>query len=94
MARHAEHDDWYDIAMDEDATGNWFGPMDDPDHICKGVANVALPYATDGENMVLVHTGWGDGIFPVIGGFDAGGRLIRVHMDFLVVMPDDGDEEE
>jgi hypothetical protein len=63
--------------------------MDDPGHIRYGLANVPLPGAAQGENIVIVHSGWGDGSYPVVGGYDASGRLIRVHIDFLVVFDDD-----
>jgi hypothetical protein len=93
MQAIAADEDWYDKVNDEDVPGNWFAAMDDPKHICDGVANVPVPAAGSDASIVLVHTGWGDGIFPVIGGYDGTDRLIRVHMDFLVVMPDEDDSD-
>jgi hypothetical protein len=29
-------------------------------------------------------TGWGNGVYPVIAGYDASGRPIQVHIDFFV----------
>ena len=63
----------------------WFERMDDPRHIRAGLANVPLPLAQAGENIVIIHSGWGDGHFPVVGGYDSAGRLVRVHIDFMVV---------
>lgn len=41
-----------------------------------------------GENIVLIHSGWGDGYYPLVGGYDAAGGLVAVHIDFGVVDPD------
>lgn len=38
-----------------------------------------------GADTVILQSGWGDGTYPVIGGYDANGNLERVHIDFLVV---------
>lgn len=40
--------------------------------------------AAGGENLVLTHSGWGDGFYPVITTHDAEGRLLGVHLDLLV----------
>jgi hypothetical protein len=56
-----------------------------PKHIRAGLANIPLPLATDGANLILSHSGWGDGFYPVIGGYDVDGRLIAVHIDLLVL---------
>ena len=57
--------------------------MDDPTHLRAGCANVPLP-GVDG-NVVLCHSGFGDGIYPLVLGFDAQDRLVRVHIDLLVI---------
>jgi Protein of unknown function (DUF4241) len=62
--------------------------MDDPAHIRAGIANLPLPLARDGENLVLFHSGWGDGVYPVVGGYDAAGKLVAVHVDLLVIEED------
>jgi hypothetical protein len=33
----------------------------------------------------LFHSGWGDGVYPVIGSFDSAGHLHAAHIDFLVL---------
>lgn len=81
--------DWYADLFDNGASNSWFGRMDDPSHIREGIANIPLPLATQGENIVIIHSGWGDGRYPVVGGYDASGRLVRVHIDFLVVFRND-----
>jgi hypothetical protein len=58
--------------------------MDNPDHIRAGLANIPLPLATEGTNIVISHSGWGDGFYPVVGGYDATGGLVAVHIDLLV----------
>jgi hypothetical protein len=83
--------DWYSTVFDTGTSDGWFQKMDDSDHYCAGVANVPLPVATQGENLVLCHSGWGDGFYPVVKTYDADGRLLGVHIDLLVV---EGDEAE
>ena len=85
-------DQWHDSLFDNPSPLSWFNRMDDPGHIRDGLANIPLPLATNGENLVLFHSGWGDGVYPVIGGYDVTGALVAVHVDLLVVP--DGDVEE
>jgi hypothetical protein len=66
---------------------SWFARMDDPSHIRAGIANIPLPLAAGGENIVIFHSGWGDGLYPVISGYDASDLRVRVHIDFFVVPP-------
>jgi hypothetical protein len=81
-------DDWLERVFDTGKPDCWFARMDDPDHIRAGIANIQLPHAKGGENIVIFHSGWGDGHFPVVGGYDASDRLVRVHIDFFVVFRD------
>lgn len=76
---------WYESLFENDSPDSWFNRMDDPGHICAGIANIPLPLARDGSNLILFHSGYGDGVYPVLGGYDAQGRLAAVHIDFLVV---------
>lgn len=78
---------WYDQVFDSGKADSWFSRMDDPGHIREGLANIVLPLAKNGENIVIIHSGWGDGVYPVIGGYDATGNLVRVHIDFMVIAP-------
>ncbi len=78
---------WYADVFDNGKTTAWFARMDDPNLIRDGIANSVLPFATDGANIVLFHSGWGDGIYPIIGGYSAQGNLVAVHVD-LMVIPD------
>lgn len=39
----------------------------------------------NGENLILFHSGWGDGVYPVIGSFNSIGHLLAAHIDFLVL---------
>lgn len=84
---------WDEAIFENNSPDCWINRMDDPSHIRKGIANVALPLATDGSNAILIHTGWGDGVFPVIGGYDAAGQLTRIHIDFFVIHPGDMEDE-
>lgn len=80
--------DWYEDMFDNGTPNSWFARMDDPNHIRAGIANISLPQSRQGENIVIVHSGWGDGHYPIVGGYDASDRLVRVHIDFLVVFRD------
>ncbi len=76
---------WYHDLFENDQSDCWFKRMDDPQHIRAGIANIVLPLAKRGENLILFHSGWGDGVYPVIGSFDSAGNLLAVHIDFLVI---------
>lgn len=62
----------------------WYDCLDEEDHLAYGVANLDLPGLVGQANMILLRSGWGDGIYPVIGGYDAAGNLVRVHVDFCL----------
>ena len=78
---------WHDDVFDNPEPESWFNRMDDPQHIRAGLANIRLPLASDGANIIIIHSGWGDGVYPLVGGYTCEGRLIRVHIDFMVVFP-------
>jgi hypothetical protein len=84
-------DTWYAGIFDTGTPDSWFSRMDDPNHIRRGLANIPLPYAINGENIILIHSGWGDGVYPIVGGYDADDNLVRVHIDFTAVFS--GDDE-
>ena len=76
---------WYESVFENKNPNCWFQRMDDAANIRQGIANITLPLAKNGENIVLFHSGWGDGHFPLIGAYDASHRLVAVHIDFLVI---------
>jgi hypothetical protein len=76
---------WYEGLFEHEKPDSWFKRMDDPDHIRVGVANIVLPLARNGENLIMLHSGWGDGVYPVVGSFDSAGNLLAVHIDFFVL---------
>ncbi len=87
-ARDLAEEGWYS-EVDEDGEPQAFHVMDDPEHIRDGVANLPYPGAQEGVNVVLFHSGWGDGFYPVVGSFDADGELLAIHIDLQVVGPDE-----
>jgi hypothetical protein len=91
-----QEDDWYENLFDNGTERSWFALQDDPGHYRDGCANITLPLATAGENIVLSHSGWGDGSYPVVSTHDAHGALLGVHIDLLVAGPegDENDDEE
>ena len=75
----------------------WRNLMKNPHHYREGSANIVLPTAQNQENVCLTTSGWGNGAYPVIGGFNAQGALISLHIDLLIVgayryETDDNDE--
>ncbi|MDQ4089432.1 MAG: DUF4241 domain-containing protein [Actinomycetota bacterium] len=90
IARCMPEGDWYDL-FDDGSDESWFSRMDDPTHLREGCANIVMPRADAGENVVLSHSGWGDGIYPVVRTRDASGRVLGLHIDLFVV---GGDDEE
>ncbi len=90
VARCMPPGDWYQDVFDNGHDDSWFALMDSPTHFAEGCANIVLPAATAGENVVLSHSGWGDGLYPVLGVYDSAGRLLAVHIDLLVEEPEDG----
>lgn len=77
--------DWYETLFDNGTNDSWFAQMDDPNHIRPGLANLILPLAQNGENIIIIHSGWGDGRYPVVGSYDAKDQLLAVHIDFFVI---------
>ncbi len=87
---------WYEDLFDNDTDTSWFALMDSPDHLIAGCANIPMPLARNGENVVLAHSGWGDGWYPVLATYDASGTLLGLHIDLLVAGPtdeSDGDDD-
>ena len=85
--------DWYETIFDNGTPTSWFALMDKPGHIREGIANIPLPLAHDGANIVVFRSGWGDGHYPMVGGYDADGALVAVHLDFFVAPEPEGDDE-
>jgi hypothetical protein len=77
-------DDWEEEVF-EGGREPWYEALEDPHRIREGTANLVLPLAEGEENVVLCHAGWGEGRYPVMGGFDRSRRLVAVHIDFQVV---------
>ena len=76
---------WLKDLFENERPDSWFNLMDNSNHIREGIANIPLPNAKNGENLILFHSGWGDGIYPVVGSFDADNALLAVHIDFNVI---------
>ena len=85
---------WYDEVFDSSRPDSWFDVMDADGPCPSGSANIVLPRAAKGENLVLSHSGWGDGFYPLVLTRDAEGRVLGIHIDLLVVGSDEDPEEE
>lgn len=84
---------WQDEIFDSGTEDSWFYFMDNPEIICEGLANIRLPMTKNDNNIIIIHSGWGDGFYPVIGGYDSQGNLIAIHIDFFVVYSSDSEDE-
>lgn len=84
VARCMPEGDWYSDLFDTGRDDSWFALMDSAKHYREGCANIVLPLAAEGENLVLAHSGWGDGFYPVVGAYDAAGNLLGVHIDLFI----------
>lgn len=87
-----EDSHWYDEVFDSDKDSAWFTLMDNPEHIREGIANTFLPLTEEKNNIILFHSGWGDGFYPIVGGYDSAGDLIAIHIDFFVVSEPEAEE--
>ena len=76
---------WYDTVFDNGKDTSWFAVMDADTPLAAGLANVVMPLAPNGENVILAHSGWGDGFYPLFQTKDAQGNVIALHIDLLVV---------
>jgi hypothetical protein len=86
---------WYEELFDDGTDRSWFSLMDSGEHLIAGCANIVMPAAQAGENVVLAHSGWGDGAYPVLSTLDADGKPLAIHIDLLVVGEDpDEDADE
>jgi hypothetical protein len=89
-----DEDTWYEGLFENDSEECWFNLMDDKNLVRGGIANIKLPLTKNDNNLILFHSGWGDGFYPVFGGFDVEGKLVAVHTDFDVVVPPKDEIEE
>ena len=85
---------WFNDQLSDWFFDLWSERLDNPGHIRSGIANIPIPDATNGETIVIFSSGWGDGYYPIVGGFDASDRLVRVHIDFFVVFEDEQPSSE
>lgn len=87
-------DDWYESVFDTDAADSWFAQMDADVPLPSGLANVRLPRARFGQNLVLCHSGWGDGFYPLVRTLAADGTVTGIHIDLLVTHDEAGDDRD
>ena len=85
---------WYEDVFDDDTDQSWFSLMDAQEPLPAGLANIVMPRASAGENVILSHSGWGDGHYPLIATFSAAGQVLGVHIDLGVVGPLEADDLE
>jgi len=85
---------WYDEVFDTGDERGWFAIMDADSPQISGTANIVMPNAAAGENVVLSHSGWGDGFYSLLETRDIDGNLTGIHIDLQVVgLFEDEDED-
>lgn len=62
----------------------WPDEIESPDNLREGSATIDLAGSTHGENLVMTGSGWGDGLYVVLGSYDATGTLLGLHIDLEV----------
>ena len=67
--------------------------MDSEEHYQPGLANIVMPLVTHGENVVMSHLGFGDGSYPVYLTRDAAGRPLGLHIDLLLIAPEEDEDD-
>jgi hypothetical protein len=75
---------WYQELFDSEDPTSWFSLMDADGPYPAGTANIVMPLAQNGENVVLSHSGWGDGEYWLLQTKDARGNLTGIHIDLGV----------
>lgn len=75
---------WYEGVFDSDDPSSWFSLMDADGPHPAGTANIVMPLAPNGENVVLSHSGWGDGFYWLLQTKNSEGNLTGVHIDLAV----------
>jgi hypothetical protein len=85
VARCMPHESSWEDIFEADDPNSWFDLMDADGPLPPGMANIVMPLAENGENVVLSHSGWGDGFYPVLQTKDENGRLTGIHIDLAVV---------
>ena len=85
---------WYEEVFDSGKPDSWFNQMDAATPLRAGLANITLPRGAGGENIIICHSGWGDGFYPIIGSYEATGALVAVHIDLLLHASIAGEEDE
>ncbi|MBV1775231.1 DUF4241 domain-containing protein [Burkholderiaceae bacterium DAT-1] len=78
-------EDWEDWVFDSGEPDAWLAQLEDPDNVAAGIANIRLPNAQNGENIVICGAGFGEGNYPVVGTFTADGHLTAVHIDLMML---------
>ena len=78
---------WRTVIFDpEDGDGgaSWLNQLDLPTPLPSGMASIPLPLE-ESTSVFLCYSGWGDGYYPILGGYDAADRLVAVHINLLLL---------
>ncbi|MBT2550584.1 DUF4241 domain-containing protein [Arthrobacter sp. ISL-65] len=75
---------WPDV-FESDDPNCWSDLMDADEPHPPGTANILMPLAEDGENVVLSHSGWGDGFYRILQTKEVEGANTGIYIDLAVV---------
>ena len=78
--------DWRTEIFNSGAPDSWFAQANSDDPLPSGTANIELPLATRGENLILARAGYGDdGFYALDRTLAADGTVTGIHIDFEVI---------
>ena len=86
--------DWCDEIFDSGEPDAWISVLYSAEHLRAGAANIVMPLAKNGENVVFSRSGWGDGFYPVMLTRDADGTPLGLHIDLLIVGSVDDEDDD
>ena len=85
---------WYDDVIETGEPDCWFSLLYSSEHYREGAANIVMPLAQAGENVVMSGAGWGDGVYPVMLTRDADGLPHGLHIDLGMFAWDDEEDDD
>lgn len=90
------HEDREELVLygDPPHTLSWLDLLDAPDHIREDAANIRLPLATGGENVILARSWTGQGYHNVMTTHAENGVLLAVHIDAGFHDPVEDEDDE
>ncbi|WP_243073800.1 DUF4241 domain-containing protein [Microbacterium sp. SS28] len=78
--------DWFSEIFRSGKPDSWWAQQMDDDPLPPGTANIVLPLATRGENLILSRAGYGDdGFYALDRTLAPDGTVTGIHIDFYII---------